>query len=77
MPIDRRAARSPRSLSDEMVVPSTITLPALGFSSPLIRQIRVDLPAPLRPMTPAMAPLAIARETPSRALTAAEALRAG
>jgi len=53
-----------------MSVPSTITLPLLGRSSPLTSRIRVDFPAPDRPMMPVMPARGTARSMPSSAVTA-------
>src|SRR5690606_13954471 len=77
MPIERRTERRARSPSCATSVPSTMTRPAVGFSSPLTRRISVDLPAPERPMTPTMELRGTSRSMPASACTAAELLRAG
>ena len=46
MPIFCRIGRSLDSLSDDTSVPSTVTVPDVGFSKALIRRTNVDLPAP-------------------------------
>ena len=57
MPVLRRRARQPASLSPVTSSPSIRMRPDVACSSPLTRRISVDLPAPERPMTPRIAPL--------------------
>jgi len=56
MPIRRRNVTRPRSSSSPTLTPFTRTAPEVGFSSPLTRRRKVDLPAPLRPMMPKISP---------------------
>ena len=49
-----RAARPPARAVRS--APSTVTVPAVGRSSRLTQRMRVDLPAPLWPMTPYTSP---------------------
>ena len=56
MPILRRGPIRPRSERPVMSSPSTTMRPAVARSSPLIRRISVDLPAPDRPMMPNTSP---------------------
>ena len=50
--------------------PSTNTVPALGRKCPVIRLIRVDLPAPLGPITPRIVPDWTDSDTPDNACSA-------
>ena len=70
MPMLRRAWRSSFSESFVSSFPSTITVPAVGFSSRLMHRTRVLLPAPDRPMTPKISPSSMVRSTSFSAVTA-------
>ena len=76
MPMRVRSGRSFASERWETCWPSTVTVPDVGFSSPLIMRIRVDLPAPEKPMTPKTSPRFTASETSSTAFTPAPFLAA-
>ena len=77
MPIERRAVRRSRSDSAVISTPLTTTRPLDGLSRPLISRISVDLPAPLRPITPRIEPFGTVRLMSSRATTSALLFRAG
>ena len=62
-PSSRRAGIGERCTS----WPSTLTLPPLGASRPLMQPIVVDLPAPLGPSRPKTSPAWAEKETPSTA----------
>ena len=70
MPMRVRSGRSFASDRCETCSPSTVTVPEVGFSSPLIMRMRVDLPAPEKPITPNTSPRLTVKETSSTALTA-------
>lgn len=52
MPIDRRARLSPEADCPVMLVPSMVTVPLVGVSSPVMHRMSVDFPAPERPTIP-------------------------
>src|SRR5215831_5627387 len=58
-----------------MSLPSSSTCPASGRRCPVRRLKKVDLPAPLGPITAAISPRATARLTPSTAVKPSKALR--
>ena len=55
------------SLPAASACPATVTVPAVGCSSPAISSSRVDFPQPLGPTTPVTVPGSTASETASRA----------
>ena len=70
----RRSFVSSVSLSSAMLVPSMVTSPAVGLSSPARMCMRVDLPEPDGPMTLVSFPRSTSRSTPQRARTAVSPL---
>jgi hypothetical protein len=62
-----RQTASSSSLSSPRLRPSTVTVPAVGRSIPVIRFRIVDLPLPDGPTTATISPAAISRSIPRRA----------
>ena len=52
-----------------MCAPSTVTVPEVGVTSPMIMAMVVVLPAPLPPSSPVIEPGARRNEMPSTAVT--------
>ncbi len=77
MPIELRARRTSSAGRSVSTRPSTVTDPDVGRSSRLTSRIRVLLPDPEGPTTPAKSPAGTLRSTPSRATTSAPPRRPG
>ncbi|SIB12836.1 Uncharacterised protein [Mycobacteroides abscessus subsp. abscessus] len=69
MPIFRLTSLTSLGESEVRSWPSTITLPEVGLSSKFTQRISELFPAPLKPMTPKISPLSIARSIPLSAAT--------